>query len=416
MNRQELVALGIDYHEQEWCSRLALTEGAAEQLLSELAREEALDEVAVLSTCNRVELYAVSADDVAAHTVLLRCLMHASGVDITEKPPLTKYSGVEVLRHLARVACGLESMVIGETEILGQVAAAIDRSTTRTAAGPIIVELFRIAVRAGKRARTETGISRHALSMGSLSVRHAASLTDGLERQRIVVLGTGVGAQQVLSNLPDSARGDLTIVSRERSRAEIMAQRWGGQAVLQSDLEKVLATGDVIFTATEGVDLITAQALRGRDSGHKLLIVDISAPSNVASDVASLLGVEVVSMADLDAAVDHALVRRKGERSSVERIIAEEVISFERWTFEQRAIPLVRELRQYADQTRRRLLEAACEQIGALDVDVRERVEKLTQSIVNSLLHKPTMRIRSAATDDAWEEYERFARDLFDLH
>ena len=416
MNPQTLVAIGIDYREQEWCSRLALTEAAAQRLLAELAAEATLAEAAVLATCNRVELYAVLAAGEAGQAALLGHLLHAAGVAPDVRPPLTARAGAEVVRHLARVACGLESLVIGETEVLGQVAAALDGSAARAAAGPAIAELFRAAVRAGKRARTETGISRHALSLGGLAVRHAASLCADLERRRIAVIGSGTAAEQVLSSLPAGARQGLTIVSRDGPRAASAAARWGGRPALIGDLPAVLAAADVAFTATDGADLITARTLHGRRGGDALLlVVDIAAPPNVAREVAEVPGVRVIGMTELSAASERAQARRERERPAVERIVAEEVADFERRAREARARPLVAVLHRRAEQTRRRLVETTLQQIGDLDDGARERIDQLTRTLVNTLLHEPTTRIRSAATDGAWEEYERVARDLFDL-
>lgn len=415
MNINTLVAIGIDYHEQEWCSRLALTEASVERLLDRLDAEPTLSEAAVLATCNRVELYAVLAVRETGKEVLVRDLLKTAGVFPADRPPLTARAGAEVLRHLARVACGLESLVIGETEILGQVAVALEGPVARATAGPAIGELFRAAIHAGKRARTETEISRHALNVGSLAVRHATSLIGDLGRRRIAMVGTGAGAQQVLSSLPARARNGLTIVSRERSRAEAVALRWGGVAALRGDLQEVLKTVEVVFTATDGADLVTVQTVQNRADGRELLVVDISAPPNVSDGVHELPDVKVVRMTDLDAAMDQALARRKGERRAVERIVEEEVRGFERWAFEQRATPIVRALYQRAEQTRNRLAQSTYEQIGVLDEGSRERIDKLTRTLTNSLLHEPVTRIRSAAADGAWEEYERIARDLFGL-
>lgn len=410
MSRSELVMIGVDHHQQRWCSRLALTETAVDRLLGVVAADSAVEEAAALYTCNRVELYGVAAaDTLRAH------LMVAAGMKLVERPSIVTRTGAEALRHLARVAGGLESLVIGETEILGQVAAALERAQAAGSAGPVIVEMFRTAVRAGKRARTETVISHHALSIGGLAVRHAASLVGDLGRRRIVMVGTGAGSQQVLGSLPAAARDTLTIVSRDRSRADAAAERWGGRSALRSDLQRVLAEAEVAFTATDGADLITAKMLQGGTGGHSLVIVDIAAPPNVALDAVEAPGTTVVGMADLDAAADQALACRERERPAVESIVAEEVAAFERWTDQQQATPLVKALHQRAEQMRRRLVATACEQIGDLDEDTRECIDRMTRILVNSLLHEPTARIRSASTDGTWEEYERVARNLFDL-
>ena len=417
-----LVAIGVDHRDQEWCSRLALTDASLQRLLAALTADPELTESAVLATCNRVEIFAVAADvrrqrpqPTAPTARLTTHLLEAAGLDPAAQAPVSRFHGPEAARHLSRVACGLESMVLGETEILGQVAAAAETAQRAASIGPTLRLLFQHAVRAGKRARTETAISRHALSVGALAVSHAEGLVPDLASAPIAVVGTGLAARLVLAALKTRNAAQVTVVSRDPARARREADNWGAAAASWSDLGTVLAETSVAFTATDGHAVIGSELVTG--GGAQLLLVDIAAPRNVAAEVEALPGVTVCGIADLGEESERALALRRKEVPTVEAIVAAEHEAFLAAQLELRAHPLIAALRQRADQVRERELQRALRQLDGADRGdaMREQLDRLSRSIVNQLLHQPTARLRAAAENGNWDEHARVVRNLFDL-
>ena len=444
-----LLAIGIDHRQQEWCARLALTDASLHQLLASLAADPGIAEAAALVTCNRVELYAVpstavpgtaaqataSAPPLPAVDRLTTVLLNTAGLEADAQPPLSHYDGTRVADHLARVACGLESMLLGETEILGQVAGAAESAQQAGSLGPTLRLLFQHAVSAGKRARTQTAVSRHALSVGTLAVNHAESLVPDLATTTIAVIGTGLAARLVLGALKTRNAAQVTVVSRDLERARHEADSWGAGAAAFDDLDTVLTGTRVAFCATDGhgvigadliADVVARRAERksDRDGDAQLLLVDIAAPRNVAAGVAALPGVAVRGMADLGGESERALALRRKEVPQVEAIVAAERGAFLAALRELRAHPVIAALRTRAEQVRQRELQRSLDEVqrsqqqvgGDANSDaVRWQLDKLSRSIVNQLLHQPTVRLRAAAENGSWDEHDRVVRHLFEL-
>ena len=441
-----LVAIGVDHRQQEWCARLALTDASLHKLLASLAADPWIAEAAALVTCNRVELYAVpgtaaqataSAPPLPAVDRLTTVLLNTAGLEADAQPPLSHYDGTRVADHLARVACGLESMLFGETEILGQVAGAAESAQQAGSLGPTLRLLFQHAVSAGKRARTQTAVSRHALSVSALAVNHAESLVPDLTTTTIAVIGTGLAARLVLGALKTRNAAQVTVVSRDLERARHEADSWGADAAAFDDLDTVLTGTRVAFCATDGhgvigadliADVVARRAERksdsDRDGDAQLLLVDIAAPRNVAAGVAALPGVAVRGMADLGGESERALALRRKEVPQVEAIVAAERGAFLAALRELRAHPVIAALRTRAEQVRQRELQRSLDEVqrsqqqvgGDANSDaVRRQLDKLSRSIVNQLLHQPTVRLRAAAENGSWDEHDRVVRHLFEL-
>jgi glutamyl-tRNA reductase len=417
-----LVAISVDHRNQEWCSRLSLTDASVHALLADLNAHSGFAEAAVLATCNRVELYAVTAASPPSTTpsaTLANRLLHAAGLDSGLSPPLTEYVGAAAAHHLARVASGLESMLLGETEILGQVAAAADAAVVAASSGPTLRLLFQHAVRAGKRSRTETAISRHALSVGALAVNHAEKLVPDLAAVAVTVIGTGLGARLVLAALKTRNAAQVTIVSKDPLRARAEADSWGATAASRDDIVEVLGKSRVAFTATDGDAVIdrayVTAAVADRAAGDELLLIDIAAPSNVGPGVAQLPHVTLRGLADLGEESARALALRRQEVPAVEAIVDHETAAFLASQREARAHPVVAAWRRQAEDVRERELERALRELNGIGPEVRDRIAQLSRSIVNNLLHEPTARLRAAGENGTWEEHSRVIRGLFGL-
>ena len=419
-----LVAIGVDHRDQEWCSRLALTDASLHQLLADLTADPGFAESAVLATCNRVEVYAVPSatpQPLPPVAQLSKRLLQAAALDPSLQPPLAHYDGGAAARRLARVACGLESMVLGETEILGQVADAAEAAHEASSIGPTLRLLFQHAVRAGKRARGETAISRHALSVGALAVNHAESLVPDLATERLAVIGTGLGARLVLSALKTRNAAQVSVVSRDLARARAEAHSWGADAYSWADLGTVLAGTRVAFCATDGDGVVDATAVIAATSDRSdhadLVLVDLGAPPNVAAGALNLPGVVVRRLADLGEESERALSLRRKEVPGVEAIVTAECEAFLTAHLELRAHPVIAALRLRADEVRERELERALREVNGAGGGelVRRQLEKLSRSIINQLLHEPTTRLRAAAENGNWDEHARVVRNLFDL-
>jgi glutamyl-tRNA reductase len=394
--------------------RLALTPAAAARMLAEVGSHDAIREAAVLCTCNRAELYLISAEASQAERVALASLSRAADV-----PPaalggrLRSLRGPDAVRHLFRVTAGLESVAVGETEIQGQVKRAYERALLEGATGPIVNRLFRGALAAGKRVRAEAGGPRP--SVASVAVGFASRRLGRLEGRRVLVLGAGENADLIARALVPLGARIVFVAGRRYERAAALARRFGGRAVELHGLGEELARADAAFGCTSSAHPIVGRgevaAALARRQGRPLLLIDVAVPRDVEPGVGSLPGVTLLDMDDLgrQAAGSAATAVRAGP------LIDREVERFQAWLETLDVVPAISTLREHADAAVERALdesEGAWESLSARD---RERVGLLARAVASRLLHEPTMRLRRAAGSDASSAYIRAVRDLFEL-
>jgi glutamyl-tRNA reductase len=381
----------------------------------------AVDEHAVLSTCYRVELYAYLSEGVeGAREELVAVLADGHGVDrelLVDH--LYVHAGEDVCRHLCRVAAGLDSLVLGEAEILGQVRDAQDEALAAETAGPVLSLLFRTAIAAGRRARSETAIGANPATASSMAMALAAGVLGDLRERRGLVVGAGRIGLQTLKAAAGRGISELAVANRTHGRAAEAAASFGAGAHGLDELEDLLAWADVAVTATSSeepvVSAATVAAAAARRDGRPLVLVDLAVPADVERAAGDVPGVRLFDVDDLRAGLDDAIASRLREVPKVEAIVDQEVDSFRRRYRELEVEPVVAALRRQAETLRVAELERTLRDLGDVDPETAMRIEHLSRSLVKKLLHEPTIRLRERAGEGDADEVAALLRELFGL-
>ena len=379
-------------------------------------------ELVILSTCNRLELYTVRAPDAAepAFDDLLAFVAQTRGQSAAElSPRFYRLSGSAASTHLGRVAAGLDSMVLGEPQVLGQVAGAHALAASHGAAGPVLDALFRAAVHAGKRARAETGISRHPSTISSVAVRLAEQAAGPLADRQVLVIGAGQMAELAVQALRGRGAPWITIANRTFLRAAGLAGRWGARAVPMEDLPGALATADVALAVTSAPGFVltpetAGPALMARPD-RPLVLIDIAVPRDVDPGLRDLPNVRYYDLDDLESHLHGVLAERQQAVPRVEAIVAEEMARFEAWRQALVVAPVIADLRAKADAIRRAEVEKTLRRLPNLTPAERQQIELFSEALVNKLLHDPTGRLKAVAGNGHAAEYAAAVRDLFAL-
>ncbi len=383
------------------------------EALSEL--QSRLGEAAILSTCNRTEVYAVTEDPGEAAMEAGGFLGRHGGSTAAEvRPYLYERVDAEAARHLFRVACGLDSMIVGESQILGQVRDSLGAASSSQTVQAPLVGLFHAAIRAGRRAREETEVGRNTLSVSYAGVRLAERALGTLRGLRALLIGAGEAGQLVARALRTAGIADLTLANRTLERGEDLAQSLGGRAVPFSDIGSALSETDIVISATDAPDFVmdrgaVASAVNGRERG--LFLFDLAMPRDIDPHAAEVEGVRLFNIDHLAAIAEENLEGRRRAVAEAEEVVEQELSRFMTWWQGLGTAPVVRDLRQQAEDIRRRELARAMQRLGHLDAGDRLVVDALTQSIVNSLLHDPTSFIKQQAGRSQIDT----VRDLFRL-
>jgi glutamyl-tRNA reductase len=372
-----------------------------------------------LSTCYRVELYAYLVDGVEdGRGALIDALADAHDVvRRTLVDHLYVHSGEDVARHLSRVAAGLDSLVLGEAEILGQVRDAYE--SAGAAAGPALSLLFRTAITAGRRTRTETSVGANPGTASSMAISLVESSLGDLHGKRALVVGAGQIGVQTLKALAGRGITNLGVANRTPERAAEAAAPLGASTYRFSELAQALAWADFAVTATSsetpvvGVDLARSAVSDRPD--RPLVLVDLAVPADVAREVADIEGVSLFDVDDLRAGLDGALESRLREVPKVEEIVEEEVEAFGRRYRELEVEPLLASLRLRAEAIREQELERALGRLGDVDPETAAQLERFSRSLVTKLLHEPTVRLRERAGEGDADEVATAVRELFGL-
>jgi glutamyl-tRNA reductase len=401
--------------------RMTVSDARLPKALHDLLSREHLTEALVLSTCMRTEIYAVAAK---FHGVMLDVRNFLSEWSDTSPDGFTDhlYSYYEgsAISHLFRVASGIDSAVIGEGEILGQVKDAWELARAESAAGPVLSGLFRHAVEVGKRVRSETSIARGTTSVSQAAVAMAAEQLGSLEGRRVLVLGAGEMGEGIAQALAASiGSGQIFVANRSRDRAVSLASRIGGRAVAFGDVPSALIDVDVLLASTgspsvllEADDVADVMAARG---GRPLLIADIAVPRDVAPSAGAIEGVTLLDMDDLKAFAQAGIEGRRQEITRVEAIIGDEVERYRGSATQREVAPLIADLRTRAEELRIAELDRYRARLDGLDDRQRAAVEALSRGIVAKLLHEPTVQLKMSAGSPQGERLAEALRALFSL-
>jgi len=386
-----LLAVGVSHHHAplEVRERLYLADGHAAELASELGA------AVVLSTCNRTEVYLADGDPERVREELER----RSGLELGSL--LARWDEGEVVTHLFRVVAGLDSLVPGESQILGQVREAYEGARTRGATGTLLNRLFEDALRAGKRVRTEAKLHELPESVAASAVELGARELAGVEGRRALLFGAGKMSELAARDL--RGRGaEVVVASRTLESAQELAERVGGRAAAFDAVAVELPEADLVISATRcPYPILHAEAIRPREK--PLVLVDVAVPRDLDPAIGELEG---CTLFDIDA-LGEGLVGREDEVREAESIVAEEAARFAEWRRSRDAADAIRDLRARAEEIRAEELARAGARLAELSPRERETVETLTSQIVNKLLHAPTVRAKETGSEPL--------RDLFAL-
>jgi glutamyl-tRNA reductase len=402
--------------------RLAVGEEDLPKALHQLSTFEHVIEGAILSTCNRVEVYALvskfhgGAQDLRNFMSEFR---HVAPEDFADH--LYTYHDEAAVRHLFRVSCGIDSMVVGETEILGQVRRAYQVAQEEGTVQRVLGGAFRQALSAGKRARTETEIARNPVSISSAAVELAKRAFAGrtLEGMRVVIVGAGKMGRLAAQALAQWGATDVTVVNRSQVKAQALAASFNAVPRPFDDLEPAIAGADIVLCSTTApgtvIDRPMAQRALGPQRGRPLFIVDIAVPRDVEPSVGDLEDVILRDIDDLKGVVESNRESRLGEVSRVEEIISGELDRFDAWQHSTEIAPTIGALVERADVLRREEIKKLQRHLATMTPEQRDAVDHLTRRLVAKLLHDPITKARELSASAEAHTYLNALRELLEL-
>ncbi len=391
-----------------------------EAALASLAARPSNSEAAVLSTCNRAEIYLAASDALAARADVLAFFREFHGVEPAELTAhLYEKQDAEAAGHLFRVAAGLDSLVLGEPQILGQVKDAYSVASSQQSVGPLLNKLFHTSFLAGKRVRTETSLGQGAVSVSYAAVSLARKIFGTLEERTVAVVGAGEMGKLTALHLKAQGIRRMLITSRTISHAAALAETMQATAVPWEQMTSALGEADIVITAT-GANLpilvkADVAAIMKRRRSRPLFLIDIAVPRDVDPAAGELEQVFLYNIDDLQAIVDENLSRRAAEIARAERIIGEEVDRFATWLRSRGAIPTVVALRQRFEAIRRSELDRLQHKLSGVPPEARARVDEVTRLIVEKLLLTPTEQLKSLPDSETVAIYTDALTRLFSL-
>jgi glutamyl-tRNA reductase len=418
-----ILVIGVNHRSSPLAllERVTISGDDLPKAVTRLTQRDNIREAVALSTCNRTEVYVVAELFHGAYGDVRDFFCELGELSVDELTPhLYSQHDSAAVAHLFEVAAGLDSAVLGESEILGQVRSAWAVAQQEGAARSTLNLLFRLALETGKRARTETAIGRGTASVSHAAVEMLSDVVGALAGRRVLVVGAGSMGEGVAVALHRAGGTDIVVANRSPERGEALARRVGGTAVGFDRLVDAVRSADVVVTGTgAGESVLTEElisdARRGRGGEHPLLVVDIAVPRDVDPSVADMAGVTVLDLDDLRDWADRGLAHRAAEADRVRSIVAEEVDNFALDSKARQAAPLIASMRDAAERIRASELDRFGSRLGDLDGAESEAVAALTRSIIAKLLHEPSVRLRSQAGTPQGERNAAAVRDLFDI-
>ncbi|HXL35963.1 MAG TPA: glutamyl-tRNA reductase [Ktedonobacteraceae bacterium] len=415
----QIVLVGVDHLSAPIAlrERLSCTQRQIPQVLHEI--RNVAQECVLLSTCNRVEMYAVFSEIEEGHMQLLQILSDISGITLPElKAHSYLFVDDQAVSHLYGVACGLYSLVPGESQIQGQVVKALEIAQGGGYAGPITSTLFRGAVVAGKRARSETGIGRNAASVSLVAVQLAKKLFPTL-KACVLLVGSGKMSELTAHHLCDNGAQELIIINRTPLHAIDLANRFGAKHRSFKELAGSLVEADVVISSTTAPRAIITfemmQEVMKQRAGRQILLIDIALPRDIDPAIADMPGVHLYNLDDLEIGVNEGIRLRNKEVDQVQEIIHQEVSTFKRWLWSLNVVETISALRQHADTLRQQELKRTLQRLPDLTQHETAIIQELSTRIVNKLLHSPMLRLKEATAEGQEHMYTEALHYLFDL-
>lgn len=426
----QLICLSVSYHNTpvEWRECLSLPQERMEEAFSKSPLRtgvyEPIAEMVILSTCNRLEVYALvsfaAGMEDSLNAAVQPVLSYMS--DVLEIPTaqitpfIRRYAGIQTVEHLFQVASGLDSIAIGETHILGQVSRALETGLQLGSTRHALSSLFRAAIYTGKRVRTETEIGRHPTNISTLGVQLAEKTCGSLSAQNILVVGAGKMGGCTLEALRALEAQQVFLTSRTHAHALEMAGRLGGSVLPYESLPDSLVQADVVFTSSAAPQPILhytllEQVMRQRPE-RPLTLVDLAVPRNVETRVKEIPGVQVLDMDDLQSFAKTTVFGSYQEITRAGGIVKEEVAAYEKLL---RVIPFIGELHKKVEEIRQRELEKTLRHLRDYPPEVSDQLEVFSRALVRKILHEPTMHLRAETDQEALDDYLSTLKKLFAL-
>ena len=400
--------------------QLAFEEEKVREILADLAGRGLFDEVMILSTCNRVEVYGVAPTPGLARQAALTRLGAQRGLALRDLEPLvyTKTDD-EAVRHTFRVASSLDSMILGEPQILGQVKDAFALAQSAGTVGPLLHALVAQALSVAKKVRSETAVGRHAVSVSFAAVELARKIFGALEGKAVLLIGAGEMAELAARHLVEQGAQPVYVANRTAARAEELARRLGGGAVPFHDLHAVMARVDIVIASTAAPEPIVwpahvQRALHERRA-RPLFFIDIAVPRNVDAAVNDLDNAFCYDIDDLKSVVESNVRERQREAERAEGMVAREVERFAARRRDLEVVPTIVSLRDKLEVIRRAEVDKALARLRGADEETRRVVEALSQSLVNKILHAPTVKLRDSSREGHAPRFIELISELFGL-
>ena len=415
-----LVLVGTSHHlaPVEVRERLGFDAETGRSLVDKLASDDA--EAVALSTCNRVCVYLAHEDAGEARRRAIEGFASLSGLEPAElEPSLYTKIDEDAAHHLFRVAAGLDSLVPGEAQILGQVRDAFETARAAGSAGHVLHRLFRQALHAGRRVRNETHIGENPASVSSAAAELAARVFDDLSERRVLLIGAGKMGELAAANLVSRGAGELVVANRSTERGRELADRHRARFAGLDAVEEELVQADIVVASTgaQGLVLTAAQVEQSlrRRRGRSIFLIDIAVPRDLDPAINDLEGCYLYDIDDLERVVEATVAGRREEAERAEAIVASEAGAFAAWQRSLDVVPAIASLRRRAQEIRDAELVRASGKLAGLSPRERSAVESLTAQIVSKLLHAPTVRLKEAAAGAEGATYAETVRRLFDL-
>lgn len=417
-----LVVVGLNHRTApvEVREKLSFPEESLPKHLDKITANKVVRSCIILSTCNRTEVYAAVLDVDKGLAGIREHLAKCCRTEISElKNYLYTYTLYDVITHLFRVASGLDSMILGETQILGQVSAAYKTACDYGTTNRVLNTLFQKAIAVGKRVRTDTLIDRNAVSISYAAVELARQIFGDLTGKSVLVVGAGKMSELTVKHLVANGVTSVLVSNRSIDRAAALAEQVGGKAVRFSELLDHMAAADIVISATAATHCIIEKPdmenVMEKRNDRKIFIIDIAVPRDVDPKVSEVEGVNLYDIDELQNVVDQNLEHRKKEAAKAEKIINDEISEFWKWLNTQFVVPTVAALKQRGEEIRQKEMTRAFNRLGNITDREKKIISSMANSIVNQILHDPVMQLKHYASTQQGHLYTEILQNLFNL-
>ncbi|MEC1548103.1 glutamyl-tRNA reductase [Bacillus rugosus] len=417
-----ILVVGVDYKSApiEIREKVSFQPNELAEAMVQLKEEKSILENIIVSTCNRTEIYAVVDQLHTGRYYIKKFLADWFQLSKEELSPfLTFYESDAAVEHLFRVACGLDSMVIGETQILGQVRDSFKTAQQEKTIGTIFNELFKQAVTVGKRTHSETDIGSNAVSVSYAAVELAKKIFGNLSSKHILILGAGKMGELAAENLHGQGIGKVTVINRTYLKAKELADRFSGEARSLNQLESALAEADILISSTGASDFVVSKEMMENANklrkGRPLFMVDIAVPRDLDPALNDLEGVFLYDIDDLEGIVEANMKERRETAEKVELLIEETIVEFKQWLNTLGVVPVISALREKALAIQSETMDSIERKLPHLSTREKKLLNKHTKSIINQMLRDPILKVKELAADADSEEKLALFMQIFDI-